>query len=305
MAVITSDEPYYSSWSAPGPPKNAYEQAAQGMMQAGIGSLSGNQYDGPASMMTTSPGGNNYYHPNFNTVSSNLTNYLRIKNGDVSNVQYGISDFVNPNTGNAMSLSTAFGPNSVYARHVYPDGSGYEEQGGNTYPIQLKGPQTWRINPGNNKGIQAALNNKYRLMNASDVRQMDINRATREYNESMLPKELQPDYYTEGPAGMDESLIPEYTNDFELDMFLEGLTPEDLGSVPTLMAELSDPQINFMNSPMGTPDFFSSYQDYKDMVDSYEKKPFLGFGGQEPATDPEVIEYIKERYGTLPWSTVI
>ena len=30
MAVITSDEPYYSSWSAPGPPKNAYEQAAPG-----------------------------------------------------------------------------------------------------------------------------------------------------------------------------------------------------------------------------------------------------------------------------------
>ena len=239
MAVITSDEPYSLSWSAPGPPQNAQQQAAQSMMQAGIGSLSGNKYDGLASQMTTSPAGNNYYHPNFNTVSSNLTNYLRMKNGDVSNVQYGISDFVNPNTGDAMSLSTAFGPNSAYARHVYPDGSGYEERDGNTYPIQLKGPQTWRINPGNNKGIQAALN-KYKLMNASDVRQMDINRAKREYNESMLPKQLQPDYYTEGPVGMDESLIPEYTNDFELDMFLEGLTPEDLGSVPTLTAGMDD-----------------------------------------------------------------
>ena len=233
-------EDYSYSWSAPGPPKNAYEQAAQGMMQAGIGSLSGNQYDGLASMMTTSPAGNNYYQPNFNVVNSSTTEKLRHINNDSSGMSYSISDFINPDTGNAMSMSqasNAFAPFNSSARFVYPDGSGYEERGDDLYPIQLKGPQTWRINPGNNLGIQAALNNKYRLMNASDVRQMDINRATREYNESMLPKELQPDYYTEGPAGMDESLIPEYTNDFELDMFLEGLTPEDLGSVPTLMAE--------------------------------------------------------------------
>ena len=81
---------------------------------------------------------------------------------------------------------------------------------------------------------------------------------------------------------------------------------EQIGDGSFEMAELSGPQINFMNSPMGTPDFFSSYQDYKDMVDSYEEKGFWPFkSGQESATDPEVIEYIKERYGTLPWSTVI
>jgi len=81
---------------------------------------------------------------------------------------------------------------------------------------------------------------------------------------------------------------------------------EQIGDGSFEVAELSDPQINFMNSPMGTPDFFSSYQDYKDMVDSYEEKGFWPFkSGQESATDPEVIEYIKERYGTLPWSTVI
>ena len=81
---------------------------------------------------------------------------------------------------------------------------------------------------------------------------------------------------------------------------------EQIGDGSFEMAELSDPQIDFMNSPMGTPDFFSSYQDYKDMVDSYEEKGFWPFkSGQESATDPEVIEYIKERYGTLPWSTVI
>jgi len=69
---------------------------------------------------------------------------------------------------------------------------------------------------------------------------MDINRAKREYNETMLPKVLQPDYYTKGPAGMDASLIPDYTSDFELDMFLEDLEPEDLGSVPTLTAGMDD-----------------------------------------------------------------
>ena len=151
MAVITSDEPYFSSWSAPGPPKNAQQQAAQSMMQAGIGSLSGNKYDGMASQMTTSPAGNNYYHPNFNVVSSNLTEKIKHKNNNASGMSYSISDFVNPNTGNVMSMSeasNAFAPFRESSRFVYPDGSGYEERGGNTYPIQLKGPQTWRINPG-------------------------------------------------------------------------------------------------------------------------------------------------------------
>ena len=52
---------------------------------------------------------------------------------------------------------------------------------------------------------------------------------------------------------------------------------EQIGDGSFETAELSDSQINFMNSPMGTPDFFSSYQDYKDMVDSYEEKGFWPF----------------------------
>ena len=170
MAVITSDEPYSYSWSAPGPPKNSYEQAAQGMMQAGIGSLSGNQYDGLASMMTTSPAGNNYYLPNFNVVNSNTTQKIRERNNNASGMSYSITDFVNPNTGNIMSMSeasNAFAPFRQSFRFVNPDGSGYEERGGKYNPIQLKGPQTWRINPGNNRGIQAALNNKYKVMPAT------------------------------------------------------------------------------------------------------------------------------------------
>ena len=66
-----------------------------------------------------------------------------------------------------MSLSSAYGNDSLpFARMVYPDGSGYEERGGTTYPIQLKGPQTWRINPGKNMGITNPNLGKAKLMNA-------------------------------------------------------------------------------------------------------------------------------------------
>ena len=68
------------------------------------------------------------------------------------------------------------------------------------------------------------------------------------------------------------------------------------------VAELSDSQLDFMNSQMGTPDFYSNYQDYKDAVDAREEKPLFGiFGGQEPATDPEIINKLKETYGTIPF----
>ena len=89
----------------------------------------------------------------------------------------------------------------------------------------------------------------------------------------------------------------------------EDLMPRERQGIEQLMpyremAELSEPQLNFMNSPMGTPDFYSNYQDYKDAVDAREKKGFLGGifgGGQEPATDPEIINKLKETYGTIPF----
>ena len=92
MVVLTSDEPYSYSYSAPGKPKNANEQAAQSMMQAGIGSLSGNNFDGVASMMSTSPAGNNYYQPNFNVVNSDTTNKFKYKNDNASGMMYSLSD---------------------------------------------------------------------------------------------------------------------------------------------------------------------------------------------------------------------
>jgi len=96
-------------------------------------------------------------------------------------------------------------------------------------------------------------------------------------------------------------------------MIEQGLNPEDymassgiMNALPqeTQMAELSKPQLDFIKSPMGKPDFYSNYQDYKDAVDAREKKGFLGGifgGGQEPATDPEIINKLKETYGTLPF----
>jgi hypothetical protein len=81
---------------------------------------------------------------------------------------------------------------------------------------------------------------------------------------------------------------------------------EQIGDGSFEVAELTDPQIDFMNSSMGTPDFYSSYQDYKDAVDSKALKGWFSRKiMQEPATDQEVIEFIKQKYGTLPWSTVI
>ena len=91
----------------------------------------------------------------------------------------------------------------------------------------------------------------------------------------------------------------EYENFLQEDMGIMGALPQE-----TQMAELSQPQLDFMGSTYGRPDFFSNYQDYKNAVDSYEDKGFLGGmfgGGQEPATDPEIIKQLRETYGTIPF----
>ena len=76
------------------------------------------------------------------------------------------------------------------------------------------------------------------------------------------------------------------------------------------MAELSGKQQDWMGSGYGTPDFYSNFNDYFDAVTAQEDKGFLGvFGGQDPATKQEVIDYLGESYvddqgrpKTLPWS---
>ena len=104
--------------------------------------------------------------------------------------------------------------------------------------------------------------------------------------------------------------MPMPSPDFDYENYLqEGIQPMSggiMGAMPPerQMAELTQPQLDFMGSSYGRPDFFSSYQDYKNAVDSYEDKGFLGGifgGGQDPATDPEIIKQLKETYGTIPF----
>jgi len=309
---------------------NPYEQAAQSMMQAGIGSLSGNKYDGLNSMMTTSPAGNNYYQPNFNVVNSDTTNKFKYRNNDSSGMMYSISDFINPDTGNAMSMSqasNAFAPFNSSARFVYPDGSGYEERGGNTYPIQLKGPQTWRINPGNNKGIQAALNNKYKLMNATsymdptaddyflrefgqymkrflpgyDAEQDEFRQE--QFRDSLEEENTTPDFIFQEDetglplpimeAGMNENdLYHLMRNGYTLEEAQEILS-EQIGDGSFEMTELTDDQINFMGSPLNTPDFGGmTKEELYNKVKEMEDTGIFGFGAQEPTT----IEEFNEMY---------
>ena len=81
------------------------------------------------------------------------------------------------------------------------------------------------------------------------------------------------------------------------------------------VAELSGQQQDWMNSPIGTPDFYSNFDDYFNAVTRQEDEGTFwpeilgGRGAQEPATQQEVIDYFGESYvdeegrpKTLPWS---
>ena len=299
---------------------NLYEQAAQSMMQAGIGSLSGNKYDGLNSMMTTSPAGNNYYQPNFNVVNSDTTNKFKYRNNDSSGMMYSISDFINPDTGNAMSMSkasNAFAPFNSSARFVYPDGSGYEERGGNTYPIQLKGPQTWRINPGNNMGITNP-----NLKQVAGVKDWMKDKAwpwMKETGEGMknqipylldnlIPGYEPPEGYYEPDweenkdmAGMDDSwqYLQKQMDELDRDSpnyedQLELLQSDMDMKYPWMqMAELTQDQMNMMGNPLNTPDFGVSKEDLWNRVKDMEDKGFFGWGAQEPTTQEEFEDYYR------------
>tara|TARA_R110000751_G_scaffold185079_1_gene291517 strand:+ start:103 stop:1233 length:1131 start_codon:yes stop_codon:yes gene_type:complete len=151
------------------------EQAARSMMSAGIGSLSGNKYDGLDSQMTTSTAGNNFYIPNFNVVSGRTNQYDKTRNGNSSQFTYDNYDFVNPDTNQTFSNSSTNTPNNFSSRFIYPDGSGYGNENGKEYPIQLKGPQTYRFDPGktdktgrNYKGITNRNLGGAKVMNATN-----------------------------------------------------------------------------------------------------------------------------------------
>ena len=73
-----------------------------------------------------------------------------------------------------------------------------------------------------------------------------------------------------------------------------------------LMAELSDKQGNWMDSPTGSPDFYSNFGDYFDTVTGKgDWKQKLGW--KDEATEQEVIDKLNQmmldRQQSLPWST--
>jgi len=271
MAVITSDEPYFSSWSAPGPPQNANEQAAQSMMQAGIGSLSGNIYDGLASQMTTSPSGNKFYRPNFNVVDQNTTHGMRYKGGTnqediLKSGYFSNSYFTDPITGQKFgnSISNFQGPNREWgeARHIYPDASGYgqrwDSEGNESYyPIQLKGPQTWNYDPG-----------KYDNMGITNPNLGEI-------------------------SGMNENdLYHLMRNGYTLEEAQEILN-EQIGDGSFEVTELTQDQMNMMGHPLNTPDFGVSKEDLWNKTKDMEDQGFWGWGAQEPTTQEEFEDYYR------------
>ena len=74
-----------------------------------------------------------------------------------------------------------------------------------------------------------------------------------------------------------------------------------------LMAELSDKQGNWMDSPIGSPDFYSNFGDYFDTVTGKgDWKQKLGW--KDEATEQEVIDKLnqmmQERNQSLPWPVV-
>jgi hypothetical protein len=81
-----------------------------------------------------------------------------------------------------------------------------------------------------------------------------------------------------------------------------------------LIAELSDKQGNWMDSPIGSPDFYSNFDDYFDAVTLQEDKGGIlpwwlgGRSPQEPATQQEVLDKLnqmmKEKNQRLPWPVV-
>ena len=109
---------------------------------------------------TRSPAGNQYDQRDFSIVDLNRTQGIRerrVNDGpiDSKTMNFKNTYFTNPRTGQRFGDSWAEGPSGwVETRHIYPDASGYgsyydEEGNYSEYPIQLKGPQTWNYDPGN------------------------------------------------------------------------------------------------------------------------------------------------------------
>ena len=81
-----------------------------------------------------------------------------------------------------------------------------------------------------------------------------------------------------------------------------------------VMAELSGQQGDWMDSPIGSPDFYGNFDDYFDAVTMQEDQGSIlpwwlgGSSAQEPATKQEVLdklnEMMQEKNQRLPWPVV-
>ena len=142
-------------------PKGFRQRLQPRSMQANINSFKNQIRRDPDSRYRThSPAGNQYDIRRFNVVDSNMTQGIRERRVndvpiDSKTMAFKNTYFTNPTTGNKFGDSMAEGPSGwVETRHIYPDASGYgsyydEEGNYSEYPIQLKGPQTWNYDPGN------------------------------------------------------------------------------------------------------------------------------------------------------------
>ena len=99
-----------------------------------------------------SPAGNVYDDRNFNIMNSEGHDYIKTRGTDTVSDSFFENSFLsNPNTGQRFGHSVAYGPKDSWneGRFIYPDASGFGWRNGEEYDIQLKGPQTWGYDPGN------------------------------------------------------------------------------------------------------------------------------------------------------------
>jgi len=259
------------------------EQAARSMMSAGIGSLSGNKYDGLDSQMTTSTAGNNFYIPNFNVVSGRTNQYDKTRNGNSSQFTYDNYDFVNPDTNQTFSNSSTNTPNNFSSRFIYPDGSGYGNENGKEYPIQLKGPQTYRFDPGkidktgrNYKGITNRNLGGAKVMNATNY--LGPPGEEQMPQDGYYPDKILRDTFPNSYSGLGLQPDPDALQDMQLNDYLNSLTPEDLGGgIETLEAGMGDSYQSLQQQMNELDPDSSNYDDMLEMLnnDMEMKYPYI------------------------------
>ena len=200
---------------------NAREQAARGMMSAGIGSLSGPGQ--PANLRDPNPHDRDPLDGHY-MMNNRLDQFVQERNGEtVNDTTRNFWTADNPQTGTRYTTTEVDTPTWSYERRVDPSGFGQERyNGGDFTDFWLRG-------------------------------------GGQDYDGRGLPK-----------------------------------------GIETLVAELTDDQMNMMGNSLNTPDFGVSKEDLYNKVMDMEDTGFLGFGAQEPATREEFEDYYRKlQQGTV------